>query len=64
MKTKQEQSFTLDDLGIIAFPLPQIDGSDDFKVDMEELRKSDARNKSLREAIRRTKKCGEELEQM
>lgn len=64
MKTKKKQSFTLDDLGIIAFPLPQIDGSDDFKVDMEELRKSDERNKSLRETIRKTKKRGEELEQM
>ena len=34
-------SLILDNLGMIALQIPQIDGSDDFEVDPEELRRSD-----------------------
>lgn len=52
METQKIQHFTLDDLGMITFPLPQIDGSDDFEVDAEELRRSDEKNDRLRASIR------------
>lgn len=62
MEAKKMQHFTLDDLGVISFPIPQIDGSGDCMISAEKLSESDEKNRNLRENIR---KANEEiLEQM
>lgn len=64
MGNKKIQYFTLDDLGMITFPIPQIDGRDDFEADAAKLSRSDEKNKCLREMIRKEKVVEEELKQM
>ena len=62
MEAKKMQHFTLDDLGVISFPIPQIAGSGDCRLSVEKLSESDEKNHNLRENIR---KANEEiLEQM
>ncbi len=64
MEIKTVQRYTLDDRGMVTFPIPQIDGDIDIEIDSEKLRKSDEKNNALREAIRKTGKTQEGLEQM
>ncbi|MBD5461941.1 MAG: NYN domain-containing protein [Lachnospiraceae bacterium] len=52
------------DLGMITFPISQIDGSDDFEIDMEELRRSDEKNNRLRASIRGNEGIVEKLKRM
>lgn len=64
MEGRKMQQFTLDDLGIIAFPVPQIDGSDNFEVDADELRRSDEKNNHIRAMIRKGEAAEGDLKQM
>ena len=64
MDAKKISLFTLDDLGMITFPISQIDGSDDFEIDMEELRRSDEKNNRLRASIRGNEGIVEKLKRI